>query len=189
MNTQARINAMIAYFFLGPIFLAVRSDTPIAEPYVRGHARRASAIMGIGLIILIAYLFLLKPVLGFQLPFGISLNSVILTAYMVILSGYLIHGAYRAYHGVDAASVQSMSLSASTEQIGGTYSEEDKIRILASFIPFVGIFIARRYPVAPYTIGRKVGNLIALVLITLIVFYGGSVSTLVFAITILSIVL
>jgi hypothetical protein len=117
MNTQARINAMIAYFFLGPIFLLVRSDTPIAEPYVRGHAKRASAIMGIGLIVLIAYLFLLKPVLGFQLPFGISLNSVILTAYMVILSGYLIHGAYRAYHGVDAAAVKSLSLSTSTEQV------------------------------------------------------------------------
>ncbi len=117
MNTQARINAMIAYFFLGPLFLAVRGENPIAEPYVRGHAKRASVIMGVGLVILIAYLFLLKPILNFQLPFGISLNSVILTAYMLILSGYLIHGAYRAYHGVDAASVQSMSLTASTEQI------------------------------------------------------------------------
>jgi hypothetical protein len=189
MNTQARINAMIAYFFLGPIFLAVRSDTPIGDPYVRGHARRASMIMAIGIIVLIAYLFLLKPILNFQLPFGISLNSVILTAYMVILSGYLIHGAYRAYHGVDAREVRSLSVNTQTEQIAWTYSEEDKIRILASFIPFVGIFVARRYPIAPYTIGRRVGNLIALVLITLIVFYGGSVSTLVFAITILSIVL
>ena len=117
MNTQARINAMIAYFFLGPIFLAVRGESPIAEPYVRGHAKRASTIMGVGVVILIAYLFLLKPLLDFQLPFGISLNSVLLTTYMVILSGYLIHGAYRAYHGIDAASVQSISLSASTEQI------------------------------------------------------------------------
>jgi hypothetical protein len=189
MNTQARINAMIAYFFLGPLFLIVPRDTPFGEEYVRGHARRASMIMGIGIIILIAYLFLLKPILDFTLPFDISLNSVILTAYMVILSGYLIHGAYRAYHGVDARAVQNISLGASTEHIAWTYSEEEKIRILASFIPFVGIFIARQYPIAPYTIGRKVGNLTAFILITLIVFYGGSVSTLVFAITITSIVL
>jgi hypothetical protein len=45
------------------------------------------------------------------------MSSVLLTTYMVVLSGYLIHGAYRAYHGVDASSVQGISLSASTEHI------------------------------------------------------------------------
>ena len=117
MNTQARINAMIAYFFLGPIFLAVPRDTPIGEPYVRGHAKRASMIMVIGVVILLVYLFLLKPLFDFGLPFGISMHSVILTGYMLVLTGYLIHGAYRAYHGIDASAVESISLSASTEHI------------------------------------------------------------------------
>lgn len=35
MNEQSRINAMITYFFLGPLFLLVRADTPFGEAYVR----------------------------------------------------------------------------------------------------------------------------------------------------------
>lgn len=73
--------------------------------------------------------------------------------------------------------------------LDGNYSEEAKIRILASFVPFVGIFIAKRYPTEPYITGRKVGNLIAFILITLISFYGGAISGLVFMATWASIIL
>ena len=188
MNEQSRINAMIAYLFLGPLFLLVRSDTPIGEPYVRAHAKRASIIMGVALVAILVYIFLLSPLFTLQL-FGISLNSVILTVFMIVLSGVLVHGAYRAYHGIDARVMHGISLDTSSERIEGTYSEEEKVRIIASFIPFVGIYIAHKYSREPYTTGRKVGNMMAFILITLIVFYGGSVSTLVFALTIASIVL
>lgn len=60
MNEQSRINAMIAYLFLAPIFLLVRQDTPIGHPYVRGHAKRASLIMAIGLAVILLYTFLIK---------------------------------------------------------------------------------------------------------------------------------
>lgn len=156
MNEQSRINAMIAYFFLGPLFLIVPRDTPFGEEYVRGHAKRASAIMGASILIIGMYLFLLKPLVNFQF-FSISLHSVILTLMMIVLSALLIHGAYRAYHGIDARAIHTLTLDVSNEHVAGSYSEEEKIRILASFIPFVGIFIAKKYPTEPYTIGRKVG--------------------------------
>lgn len=178
---------MIAYFFLGPLFLIVPKDTPFGEEYVRRHAKRASAIMGASIAVIGIYLFFLKPLVDFQF-FSISLHSVILTVMMTVLSLVLIHGAYRAYHGVDASTIRTLSLDIENEHISGGYTEEDKIRILASFIPFVGIFIAKKYPAEPYITGRKVGGALAFILITLIVFYGGAVSTLVFALTILAVV-
>jgi hypothetical protein len=187
MDAQSRINAMIAYFFLGPLFLIVPKGTPFGEEYVRGHAKRASMIIGASILIIGSYLFLLSPILDFQF-FSISLHSVILTLMMVTLSALLIHGAYRAYHGIDARTIQTFALDMSSEHIAGNYSEEEKIRILASFIPFIGIFIAKRYPTEPCITGRKVGSLFAFALVTLIVFYGGAVSTLVFALTIIAVV-
>lgn len=178
---------MIAYFFLGPLFLIVPKDTPFGEEYVRGHAKRASAIIGVSILIIGTYLFLLKPLVNFQF-FSISLHSVILTLMMMVLSGLLIHGAYRAYHGIDARAIRTLSLDIENEHVSGSYTEEEKIRILASFIPFIGIFIAKKYPTEPYITGRKVGWALAFILITLIVFYGGAVSTLVFALTILAVV-
>lgn len=143
--------------------------------------------MGISIVSIILYLSLLKPLVNFQF-FGISLHSVILTGMMSVLCGLLIHGAYRAYHGIDARAIHTLTLDVANEHIAGTYTEEEKIRILASFIPFIGIFIAKKYPTQPYITGRKVGGALVFVLITLIVFYGGAVSTLVFALTILAVV-
>ena len=34
-DLSTRINALIAYLFLGPILLLAKSGTPLAEPYVR----------------------------------------------------------------------------------------------------------------------------------------------------------
>jgi uncharacterized membrane protein YhaH (DUF805 family) len=45
MNQQDRINAMISYFFLGPLFLFVPVTSPLGVTFVRMHARRASGIM------------------------------------------------------------------------------------------------------------------------------------------------
>jgi hypothetical protein len=178
---------MIAYFFLGPLFLLVPRDTPFWEEYVRGHAKRATSIISIGVLVIILYITLLAPLIQVQI-FSISLDSMILAVMMIIFSIQLIHGAYRAYNGIDARSIHTLNINIDNDYTIGNYSEEEKIRILASFIPFLGIFIAKRYPTEPYTIGKKVGGALAFILITLIVFYGGAVSTLVFALTIVAVV-
>ncbi len=94
---QARINAMISYFFLGPIFLLARGGSPLADPYVRVHAKRASFILLFGSFGYAGYIFL-KPLLVWSI-FGIPLASIILGMLVSILVGYLMYSAYKAYHG------------------------------------------------------------------------------------------
>jgi hypothetical protein len=65
-SEQSRINAVTSYFFLGPIFLLAKKDTPLADPYVRSHAKKASMIIGLMCIGLFAYFFF-KPYIAFSL--------------------------------------------------------------------------------------------------------------------------
>ena len=64
------------------------------------------------------------------------------------------------------------------------YSEEDRVRIIASYIPWISIIIASRYPRRETAIGRKVGNLFALLILTSIVFLSGTTTTLTLILTI-----
>ncbi len=93
---QARINATISYFFLGPIFLLVRNSGPLTDPYVRLHAKRASIIMAFGLVGYITY-FLLSPFLVLA-PFGSLISTLSLGGITTIMVGYLIFSAYKAFH-------------------------------------------------------------------------------------------
>lgn len=70
-DISTRINALIAYLFLGPIMLLAKSGTPLADPYVRGHAKQASIIMTVGAILFLVYR-LLYTYLTFGI-FGISI--------------------------------------------------------------------------------------------------------------------
>lgn len=108
---------------------------------------------------------------------------------MSVLIGYLVHGAYRAYHGVHSTEMREIHIELDSKLVSGTYTEEEKVRILASFIPFVGMSIAAHNISAPYQIGRKVGSLFAFICITLLTFFGGAVSTLLFVVTLAAIVL
>lgn len=81
-DISTRINALIAYLFLGPIMLLAKKDTPLADPYVRGHARRASIIIAIGAIVFVLYR-LVHPYLGFGI-FGISIDIIIVTSIVSI---------------------------------------------------------------------------------------------------------
>lgn len=88
MIEQDRINAMISYFFLGPLFLLAKKNTPLTNPYVRGHARQSSIIIGMTFIVLIVYIFV-RPYI--QISFlGIDLRSIVLALIMASCSIFLI---------------------------------------------------------------------------------------------------
>ncbi len=149
---------MISYFFLGPLFLFAKSGTPLADSYVRGHAKRASMIIGLTLISFIVYLFL-KSWINFSIPgIGIHIHTIILASIIALCSIFLISGAYRAYHGwveSDVRTLPSLELGSHREMIR---SDEDKIRILASIIPLVGISIAKKSPSWETVRGRIIGS-------------------------------
>ena len=181
-DISTRINALIAYLFLGPIMLLARSGTPLADPYVRGHARRASLIIAIGAIVFALYRSI-HSYLAFGI-FGISVDIIIITSIVSITLLALIAGAYQAYHGMSASETSWRSLNIPTNTMTESdYSEEDRVRIIASFIPFCGIIIASRYPRRETAIGRKVGSLFALLVLTSIVFLSGTTTTLTLILT------
>ncbi len=95
-DISTRINALIAYLFLGPIMLLAKSGTPLADPYVRGHAKRASMIIAAGALIFVLYRSL-HDLLDVAI-FGISLALIIVTAIVSITLLILMMGGYRAYH-------------------------------------------------------------------------------------------
>lgn len=169
-DISTRINALIAYLFLGPLLLLSKKGTPLADPFVRGHAKRASIIILIGFISYIIY-YSIHSILLFTL-LGISIDVVVLTC---IVSGTilaLMAGAYRAYNGSVAgeSNWKSFAIPENSNQ-EGIYSEETKIRVIASFIPFIGIIIASRYPSRENIIGRKIGNIFIFLLLTSILFF------------------
>lgn len=89
MNEQDRINAMISYFFLGPLFLLAKSGTPLSMNYVKGHAKNASKIIFFFVLSVIAYFFV-KPWVNFSIPgVGIHIHTVILGSIVVLALFFL----------------------------------------------------------------------------------------------------
>lgn len=175
-DISTRINALIAYLFLGPLFLLTKEGTPLWHPFVRWHAKRASLIILIGLASSVVYFFI-RHTLSFTI-FGITIGTVVLASIVSVTVFFLIVWAYRAYSGISASESSWRSLvipENSTQE--WEYSEELKVRIIASFIPFVGILIASRYPIRETIIWRKIGNIFAFFLLTSVVFFSGNVTT------------
>jgi hypothetical protein len=181
-DLSTRINALIAYLFLGPIMLLARPGTPLTDPYVRGHAKKASLIIVLGGLAFSLYRSL-HGYLAFGI-FGISLDLLVVSAIVSITLLLLIVWAYRAYHGVGASisSYWSLWLSQST-LTDWSYSEEDRIRIIASFVPWVGIIIESIHPSRETLIWRKVGSFFAFITLTTLVFLSGTTTTLMFILT------
>lgn len=155
---QARINATISYFFLGPLFLIAKSGSPLADPYVRLHSKKSSLIIGWWLLGYLAY-YILKPLLVFSL-FGIPLTSIVLWTMIFILVGNLVYFAYKAYHW-DSKVWMSITWQKSDLFLFKDYhgiSDEEKIRIFASFVPLLGIWISSKYTNDITLLWRKVGT-------------------------------
>lgn len=181
-DLSTRINALIAYLFLGPIMLLAKSGTPLADPYVRGHAKKASLIIILGALGFFVYRSF-HSYLTFGI-FGISLGLLIVSAIVSITLLVLMSWAYRAYHGTPANVTLWWSLLLSQNTlVEWSYSEEDKIRIVASFIPWIGIVVAKKYPRPETIIGRKVGSFFAIVVLTTLIFFSGTTTTLMLILT------
>lgn len=160
MNEQSRINAMISYFFLGPLFLLAKSGTPLHDPYIRGHAVRSSIIIGIAFLAYLTYAFLLRSWLDFSI-FGFDIQNILLTILLSTTILLLLQWAYRAYSGTTAEAIKDLHMENifhSESTITQIHHEDDKIRVIASMIPFLGIFIAEKYPHPIIVRGRVIGS-------------------------------
>ena len=108
-NEQSRINATISYFFRGPIFLIAKTGPPLADPYVRSHAKKSSLIILIAIVAYTLYHFVLKPFTNITI-LGLYLQSILTTSIVTVSIFFLIRGAYHAYHGESGAEIDSISV-------------------------------------------------------------------------------
>jgi len=163
MNEQSRINAMISYFFLGPLFLLAKPGTPLHDPYVRGHAIRSSIIIGIAFLAYLTYAFLLRSWMDFSV-LGFNIQNILLTIILLTTIISLLQWAYRAYSGTTAEAIKDIHMENIFHSENTTTRiehEDDKIRVIASIIPFLGIFIAEKYPHPIIIRGRVIGSTFA----------------------------
>ncbi len=184
IDISIRINAIIAYLFLGPIILLAKKDTPLADSFVRWHAKRASIIIILGIFAFILYR-VIHGLLVFGV-FGVSFDVIILGLIVSITLLALMAWAYQAYNGISASELNWRSFTLRvTSTYEWAYSDESKIRIIASFIPFFWIIVAHLYPMNECIIWRKMGTLTTFLLLTNIIFFSGTTTTLTLIITIL----
>ena len=189
MWEQDRINAMISYFFLGPLFLLAKKGTPLAETYVRWHAKKASTIITIMLIVYGFYFLFLKVfAVSIIIPGGISLHTILVIAILGMSILLLISWAYKAYHGgveADRISLPDFQMSSHAEMVE---NEEDRIRILASVIPLLGMYMTSRYE-HPLMVRARILWSSALSLFLFSLFFSTSTSIIPFLITVVSILI
>ncbi|GAB0174518.1 MAG: hypothetical protein HHAS10_03970 [Candidatus Altimarinota bacterium] len=164
-NEQSRINAIISYFFLGPFILFAKKDTPLGDSYVQSHARESSKIIGI-MILLCVFYFFVRKYISIGIPgIGINVATLVLASIIGITLFYLSRGAYHAYLGNMPGEKTNININQlGNIEVSGIYkieSEEEKSRILASMIPLLGIWIAKKYQLPIMIRGRVLGSLFA----------------------------
>lgn len=183
LDENTRINAVITYLFLGPIMLFAKAGTPLWDAYVQSHARRASVIQLMGFVFLGLYFFI-KKYLTFGV-FWISLSTIVLMVIMSVFLLVLLAWAYAAYRGKAGTDIswKSLVMMSSTFE-SQVYDDEQKIRIIASFLPFIGMIVAEKFPMKETAIGRKMWNWITFLIIVSSVFISWNVSMLALILTI-----
>ncbi len=148
MTPQDIINAIICYCFLWPVIWLARKNPNFSHPFIQGHARRSTLIFATAWVIWILFIFALWPITHWSIgPF--ILYDILLFVLVVLFLGVLIWHAFRAYKGEFADEVQFHSiqkLHETTISEMGILSEREKIIIILSFIPFLGIWISSRFP-------------------------------------------
>jgi len=176
LSSQVRTNALISYFFLGPLLLLAKKNPNFSHPFVRSHAWAASRIHAILLGFTILYMSLLSQLFAYRLPLiDIPLSRVVFSTFLLWMLWLLFRGAYLAYQG---KKYQGFHLSLSDTNIehidyNKVEGEADIIRILTSFLPLVGVFVAQRYPSVLTQIGAKVSAYSTLLFILEFVFLRG----------------
>lgn len=173
LSQKIRTNAMTAYFFLGWLFLISRNPN-FSDPFVRLHARRATRGHVFFLALFLAYSHFLAHFFQYSLPIiNITLDRVISLGVFGGLLLFVLSGAYSAQKGEENTILSPLSDGIVGFQewtfVGAT--EAERVKFFLSFVPFFGIFVARRHPNSIAIIGEKVGTWFALGYIAFLSFF------------------
>lgn len=187
LDQRTRVNAAIAYFLLGPLFLLTRPGNPLRNDFVISHARKSSINMLIATIIF-TIIYLVRKFLYINIV-GFSLYNIVISVFFIIFFGLQLLSAYSAYRGNVGNSEKLIENFTESGVRTSGYSEEEKIQITLGFLPIISAFIAERNPLPEIIIGRKVSHFLFFLLICAYVFFGNSFNILVFLLLICIILL
>lgn len=178
---QVRANACASYLFLAPFFLLARGNPDLAHPFVRSHARYALALQ---LLIaasygLFGYWGALESVFFPGVPF--SLGFVLETALFLVATLGIFVGVLSAARGrqpaflARAGSVATAAAGARLQEASGL-DESAKARVMASYVPFLGLFAAVSEPHPAAQVGARVSSWYACIAMVLALFWRADAS-------------
>lgn len=165
---RACVNAAIAYWFLGWIFLLARQNPVFAHPFVRAHAWQATRLHLGFFAGFIAYRMLLARYALIGIPvLGISLDRLLVFIAFGLFTLVLVHHAWRAAHGVAASALswRFFAVRGSATTLSAGASEHERVLDILSFIPFIGTVVAARHPSELTALGTRFADSAAILLI------------------------
>lgn len=164
ISQKIKTNAAISYFFLGWIFLLASKNPNFQDPFIRHHAKVATKGHVLFFVGYILYSHFLSTLFLYTVPMiGISIDRIIDLGVFSVLTIFILFGAYRAGKGEEIAPEQGAFLDATKTvfEYSGA-SEADRVILLLSFIPLLGISIAKKHPSSITAIGSNTGLLFIL---------------------------
>lgn len=185
---QTRINAAISYFFLAPFFILSKKNSPFWEKFVQQHSKKATIII-LFMIVSLGIIWFLKDFLKFTIIW-FSIYQIIFSIALTFFFILLIAWSYQAFKWIEPWKTFSIKEKISEEENLETkeISEEEKIRIFMSFLPFLWEFLYKKYQLKEIEIVKKVSNFLLFLLFSSWYFWW-SVNIISFAIIIFWIIL
>lgn len=163
LSQKVRNNASISYFFLGWLFLLAKNNPNFADPFIKQHAKIATKGHAIFFVTYFFYTHFLSSFFSYSIPvIQITIDHGIQIAFFVILTLFIIRGVYAGQKGEYTENAKDgiglFSMQGCTFQFPGA-SEAQRILLLLSYIPFVGMIAAKRFPNIVTTTGARASSI------------------------------
>lgn len=149
MDQKIKTNAAISYFFLWELFLLAKSNPDFSHPFIRGHAKNATKIHLIFLVIFFLYKTLIENFLYIRIPvLLLSLSDIVGSLIFLAFFFVIVRGFHKAFKWEDAShiSLSRKSFSFSSKNTSQELTESEKVIFITSFLPFFWQIVASKHP-------------------------------------------
>lgn len=167
VSQKIRNNASISYFFLGWLFLLAKNNPNFSDPFIKQHAKMATKGHFFFFISYFLYSYFLSSLFAYSIPFvQITIDHCIQIAFFSFLTLFIIHGVYKGQkeeinENGEWNSAGLFSLSENLFRLEWI-SEGQRITYLLSYVPFLGMIVAKRHPNAITESGARVSSVFGL---------------------------
>lgn len=163
ISQKVRNNASISYFFLGWLFLLAKNNPNFADPFIKKHAKIATKGHILFFVTYFFYSHFLSRFFSYSIPvIQITIDHCIDIAFFILLTLFIIRGVYTGQKGESTDNTENgdrlFSTQGRTFQFSGA-SEAQRVILLLSYIPFLSMIIAKRYPNIITTTGVRVSSI------------------------------